>query len=455
MKQSLLIFGVVAVLLVGLWVMKNARNAREERELPFSGAEVYQPAFDPKTVTEVVIASPKVNIHCRKDKDAWQVVNVFGGMPADPNTVTTFLNSFTSVRGEMRSADPSLLKAYGVSDADGLRIQIFAAGKLLEDLYLGAKATQGKRDNFLRRAGSSVVYVIPDDVLNFLGIRPDAGKNEIDRDQWLDKKIMMVDTAAVTGLDITDGGKPLVALTKDAKGAWLSGIRYPFGVDTAKVNGYLDMLGNLRAFAVTAPEAFVFDDKSWTLKLKRATGEALAIQRGAKDDGTFYLKVSGKEYLYKVAVYHFSNLGKTAGDFFTTNPFGFDEKKVSLLKIDYAADKKKLELLHVEGKSGDGLEWKTAKGESFPAEKVEQIVQMLKNLPLLTPGVAQPRSDMVLSFSLRQDKETHDYRIRNNTFKDPQYACFPLMIDKLKPEFCLEEGQMRSLTAAVDALSRR
>ncbi len=445
MKRTLLIFILCAVVMGGLVLLKERGRVKEEKVEQIQVASsrmVFN--FEPLMITACTVRAGKETVQLKNEAGHWKVLNHFGGIEADNGVFLDFLTSLKAITTDERSNDPALFKSYALTDEEAIEVVISTNKGVAEDLLLGFKATD-KGNNFIRRKGSSKVYAVTEDILQYFGFGRDVVEKKFDLDQWLDKKVADVAVDAVEGLSVSEGGKTYADVFKGADGVWHFKSSYPYPIDAEKVKNYIQMINGQRGFAIVPADKVAWTPQDWTLTLRRKGAAPVVFRRKYSDKGEFYIREGEKPYAVQVAVYHFSNLDRNDGWFFADNPLRVDEDKVTELRFNAPGLKKK----EISVRKGAGAVWMTSRGTTFDAEKVKPAIQALKGLRIATSPLP-----------LRKDKEffsitsftpgVKEVRVFQPQQQADGAACFPLAVDKAAGNYCLDEGQVRNLSGALE-----
>ncbi len=449
MKKTLVIFVIFAVLMGGLVLLKDRARVNEEKaEQTVVASSRMKFDFEPFSVTTCTVRAGKETFELKKEEGQWKVVNRFGGINADAAVFLDFLTSLKNITTDERSNDPALFKSYALSDEEAIEVVIGTEKGTVEDLLLGFKATD-KGSNFIRRKGSAKVYAVTEDILRYFGFGKDVVEKKFDLDKWLDKRVLNVAVDTIEGLNVTEGGKIYADVLKDATGAWQFQSAYAYPIDVEKVKNYIQMINGQRGVAIVGADAVKWAPEDWTLTLRRKDAAPIVLRRKYNDKGEFFIREGEKPYAIRVAVYHFSNLDRNDGGFFGDDLFHIDETKVSEVRFNVPGLKKKETLTLKAGAAS----WTTAKGVSFDAEKVKNLIQAVKSMRLATSPVAFRKSSEFLTISITSALPG---RVEVKVLQPVQgangVACYPVLIDKVAGNYCLEDSTVRQFSGAVEAL---
>ncbi len=452
MRKTLVIFVIFAVLMGGLVLLKERARVKEQKvEETVVVSSRMKFDFEPFSVTMCTVRAGKETFELKKDEGQWKLVNRFGGINADAAVFLDFLTSLKNITTDERSNDPSLFKSYALTDEEAIEVVIGTEKGMIEDLLLGFKATD-KGSNFIRRKGSAKVYAVTEDILRYFGFGKDVAEKKFDLDKWLDKRVLNVGADAVEGLNITEGGKIYADVLKDAKGVWKFQSNYAYPIDGEKVKNYIQMISGQRGVAIVPADIVKWTPEDWTLTLRRKDAAPVVLRRKYSDKGEFFIREGEKPYAIRVAVYHFSNLDRNDGGFFADDLFHIDETKVSEVRFSVPGLKKKETLMQKAGATS----WVTAKGVSFDVEKVKALIQAVKGMRLTTSPVAFRKTSEFLTISITS---TLPGRVEVKVFQPQQgangVACYPVLVDKVTGNYCLEDSTVRQFSGAVEALYQK
>lgn len=201
-----LILGLSAAgLLYRKAVRTQADQARAVTLHRFANADV-----DAAAVTSVELASPdKATVRLDKGAGGW-VVTSLDGVPANAASVEHLVTLLATLDGELRSTDAASLTEYGLDDGQALRLTLRQGDRDTLRLLLG-KADL--RQAFVRRDGSTEVYVVPGSVSGQAGIRNGTPGAQF----WIETKLLAVDPDDVRELRVSvPGGESVLTRVEPA-----------------------------------------------------------------------------------------------------------------------------------------------------------------------------------------------------------------------------------------------
>jgi hypothetical protein len=172
------------------------------REEPQRGiAELSLADVDPGAVDRVRIGADE-EISIEKKDDIWTL----DGLRADATAVERMVESLAAARSDdLTSRNPKRYAELEVDDQKGTRVRLFAGGKTVADVVIGAAARGG---SYVRSG---------DDVYAVSGIYRAAFRR--DREGWIERKVFFDEVDDVERVEVELAGAPPYALIAK-EGAW-------------------------------------------------------------------------------------------------------------------------------------------------------------------------------------------------------------------------------------------
>ncbi len=313
---------VLAVLVGGIFF----RQQQVHRGVVSEDYAVLDFTFDNERAVKIMVSrGGKAELTAVKNSTGWTLPDLWN-TKADSEKVESFLKELATVRGELRADDASLLADFGITDESALSIQLADdQGTVLADLRVGDKRA-GPASVFIRRAGSSAVFLADVDLFRLLGVYSADIKEPLQPRLWADLEPLSFRPADLTGLEGIryEGGKPITALqlkreTGENKPWTFVNTYGHFSLDAAKVEAFIQALSTLRASSVVDPAgSYGFDTPALQFKIQAAEKLAMfTLGNASADQKSRYLRVDGDASVYEVAKFTFEDLLADDGRFFT------------------------------------------------------------------------------------------------------------------------------------------
>jgi len=330
---------IFAVLVGGILI----RQQQVHRGLETEADSALDFSFDRVQTAKISVSrGGKAELTAAKTAAGWVLPELWNAK-ADSEKIETFLNSFSGVRGELRSNDDALLPDFGIDDAAALSLQFAdAQGTILADFKVGT-VRAGAASVFLRRAGSPAVFLAETDLFRLFGVYGEAVSEPLQPRLWADLEPLQFRAADLQGLESRryDGTKPLDGLQlKKEPGEnkpWAFVKSYsPFTIDSAKADHYAQSLSMIRASGVADPSgSYGFETPALELKIQTAE-KTLTLTAGKEspDQKSRYLRVEGDASVYEVARFIFEDLLADDSRFFSAGLPGIDQTVVEAVTLN-------------------------------------------------------------------------------------------------------------------------
>ncbi len=212
-KRNLIVLALVVVALVAISIIQKA--AQRQRTSRPATAAVLDHEVDRDALQRLEIArGDSVAVVLTRGPSGWEVASRFH-QPANEQRVTTLLDDLSSLRGEFRSDAAGVLADYGLSDSTAVVIRGYGSDPDSAPLFALEVGDRpgGATGDFVRRAGSSAVFLSSKGVLNDLGLY--SGPGLPDPKHFLDLEAFKVPRDDVDALRLYQDGKLTLALAKE------------------------------------------------------------------------------------------------------------------------------------------------------------------------------------------------------------------------------------------------
>jgi len=128
-------------------------------------------------------------IHLAREEEGWVVRSKFNA-PAQESKVNELLDQLAGLKGELRSSSKEVLEDYGITDEGAVHLVLFdAEGEEIEHLLLG-KRGPAWNETFVRRSGSSDVYLVGENLRNPFGLYAEDDSQAPESKTWCDLVLM-------------------------------------------------------------------------------------------------------------------------------------------------------------------------------------------------------------------------------------------------------------------------
>ena len=300
-RNILILTLVLAVLGGGLWYRKAAR--RGENVLTAQSLHGFVEPGLAASVDAVELARPgSATVRLEKRAGRW-VIPVLGGAPANEGSVGRMLDAVAALRGELRSADPSVLADYGLQDDQATILSLEAGGRETARLLLGKGDF---RNVFVRAAGSPEAYAAPGSILGQIG----ALGPTLSAQFWIDGTLAALSGDAVREIRLTAPGLEAVLSRRVSSGGDSAnatrGVEWDFrqskgkGLDRARMEGVLAALERVPVTEAVYPAQT--GPSFPTHRLEAVTEAGTTVLEGAPEgDRGFLVRVAGSPHLYRMA----------------------------------------------------------------------------------------------------------------------------------------------------------
>lgn len=478
-ERNLIILCVIFAVLVGLVFVK--KGMKPQVPTTEEAADIIASPVSADDITEVIVRlgdggggdedNPR-RVHLLKEDGQWAVKTRYG-VHANDKAITPVLDQLDQLKGELRSKKEGLFSDYGIEDEQAVHVELRRGDAEAAHVVIGTKKA-GYRNNFVRLAGTSAVYLVNENLLGAFGVRGEGEDQKLDADKWVDKRIARIDADGVTAVAITkikDGAEEEVIHLKkeevDGKKQWQSVKPYAFGLSASKIKRMIETFNNTYAREVIAPaEEGGFDAPGWTGVFTLENGEQTKIVRGSKDaDGNnYYVRREGAGYDYLVPVSTFDSREKQQGDIFAGNPLKVEEGNVESIEVrdidgkkEFRASKKEppeTAEAPAEEKTGEPQSkkedvWETPGGEAVETAKVRDIITKIKGFNVeMVPRPASSLKNM-LTIRVTKEGETKEYAVSKDIKLDNGKECHFLTVNADSQGYCVSKSQVTALQSAL------
>lgn len=327
-KQLLVLGAILVVLAIGVAVNALRRPPELTREL-------YTPLhllLNLDEVQKILIAKGETPfVELKRAAKGWILPGLWQAR-ADSTKVERLLEAVRTAKGELRADDKALLDDFGITAEQAFQIAFQnGAGDELLKLHIGSKKPD-YRSVFLRKKGSSRVYLVDENLLGDIGLYGNVSERKPKAEFWAEMTILpdlvpeevkaielwrfkkgkaskVVHLVRTAPLEGKDEGWRFVEEKEGSK------------VDTEKVKDFLQSLASWQAQEVVAPETGgdVWEVIDWKALLTLEEGHlilmAKAPEEKEKEVTYFLLRASGRKPVFQVSQYSLEDFDLEADDF--------------------------------------------------------------------------------------------------------------------------------------------
>ncbi len=277
------LLGALAVVVL-VWVGVSFFSGRKGKPAGSGAVTAFFDGLNPTAVQAVHIVGPKDTIVLRQQSGAWTV----NGASTDSARLARFWSELKSVDvRDLVASNPDNYGRLGVA-ADSTWKLTFDLGGGSRTLYVGG-AGPTYTTAYVRLPDADGVYTLDG------GLRLSVVSTA---DDWRNKKVVAVDSAAVDHLDVDRDGHRYQLVRRDSTWTLEGG----GAVDTAVVRNMLSELSDLRATGFYQPGDSLAAPGGSVVALN-GMGDTLAALTVGAGEGNRWMRSRGDSTLYKVAAY--------------------------------------------------------------------------------------------------------------------------------------------------------
>lgn len=317
--KKLLILVSIAVIAILAIVFNEKLSSKKpsEKSLKF---------FDDK-IGSFVIKDSTGSVTIRKKGDVWVVSNDKSSSkeyPTDSASVAVALEKISGMkRSVLISENRDKQSLFEVDSSKGLFLEVFdLSAKSKGAMFIG-KSGPDWNSNYVRLTSSDQVYTVEG------GIRY-SFFTELNR--WRDKVMMSFDKESAKTITMVTKNGSAINLTKaDSGKGWNLIAPVQSTAKADEVDGILSTLSRLNATdfqdSLISDTALGFTKPELTISVGFANGSKKLSIGAKRSDGNYYAMIEGKETVYIVGQYDFSNLNKDLNTLKEEPPKAADTKK--------------------------------------------------------------------------------------------------------------------------------
>ncbi len=329
-KQIIILSVIFGALVLGI-VLKSWVRAASDRAGSRPDDRAVLTEFDPGKLERILIerGNPPYTLELAKENGVWKVKSLWHAK-ADPEKMEKFIQTFRSLRGELRGSEKKLWPDFGIQDTEAFSIKFFGAGDmLLQDLRLGTRQA-GNSGFFLRKADRDEVYLTDMNIEELWGIYADLKDNNPTALFWADLGLFDLDPEKVTKIALYelkgDEKNRMVGLerVKDPSDPLKSSWKFLRGDTTSppdpdKVLKFIAAMNSIKAEKVLDPqgEGYDLEKPAWQL-IVTADGKKTILNAGARNEkeDIVYVKRPGDPAVLGLKTSFFGDLNVDDTHFF-------------------------------------------------------------------------------------------------------------------------------------------
>jgi len=285
-----------------------------------------------------------------KVDDAWRVTSQFNA-PAKAETVTEYLEKLVGLKGEYRAKAGSdeELASWQLKDDEAFHVAAYEGDAEEPAVHVLVGKAPGSRSVFLRQEGAMEVFQEATNLRRDAGVYEDGVEAKPEPDHWLDKDVLKLDQAQVTGVSLTYPDKALAweqrevpqetpepEATEDGEEAAPTPPPAPVyewalasgGLDgeTAKETATTNILTKLAGLTATdvadpdTPAEWGLEAPAFRCEATLKEGDAVVLEAGRPDPaGDAYVRVASADppVVYQVSSWNFEQLFPQGEDLYT------------------------------------------------------------------------------------------------------------------------------------------
>ncbi len=456
-KNLVFFFIVLAVLLAVVFIKRITRPKVPTAE---QWADIVPQSVNNDNITDCLISLGEKQVHLLKKDNNW-FIDDKQKVYADKVKINFLLGQIDSLQGELRSDEGSILADYGISNKQGVHIQLKNKAKEICHIVIGTKKA-GWKKNFVRLNSSNAVYIADGDMLSALGLYGDIESENLKPDQWLDKQILHFAQDKIKSVKLEKGKDMFMNIEKaadDKNSEWKTIKDYSQKIDQSKITGFLKLLSELRAGSfASAEESKKFKSSSWKMSIGLDDGTAIILERGQQKSGNYYLKVSDKDYLFKIPEYTLNRIDQTDGDFFTNNPLDIKQKDIEQIMINDAENKKEISLFKQtadKDKENKTAGWVSDQGIVFKENEVNDFLKSIEKLRMHTISRKTKNAGKALIVRFKTKDSSLKITIEKDTDFDNWKQMHYLTVKGDPNVYFIDKNHMSALKTAVLGLVRQ
>jgi hypothetical protein len=329
-KQIIILSVIFGALLFGI-VLKSWVRAAADRAGSRPDDRAVLAEFDPGKLERILIerGNPPYTLELAKENGVWKVKSLWHAK-ADPEKLEKFIQTFRSLKGELRGSEKKLWPDFGIQDTEAFSIKFFGTGDaLLQDLRLGTRQA-GNSGFFLRRADRDEVYLADMNIEELLGIYADLKDNSPTALFWADLGLFDLDPEKVTKITLYDlnGAEKIRMLGLERVADPQDPLKFSWKflredmsspIDPDKVVKFIAAMNSIRAEKVLDPQGdgYGLEKPAWQL-IVTVDGKKMILNAGARNEKeeTIYVKRSGDSSVFGLKTSFWGDLNVDDTHFF-------------------------------------------------------------------------------------------------------------------------------------------
>jgi hypothetical protein len=147
-------------------------------------------------------AETEPRVRLERTEAGWRVASAWNA-PADGEAVADFLETVTTLRGEIRSEAEGASETFGLEEDAALRVRLYTAGEEAPAFELLVGKTLGFEASFVRVQGSDRVYRVNENLRSAVGLWSQDRTAEAKSTHWLETRVYPdLDADAIRRIEI-------------------------------------------------------------------------------------------------------------------------------------------------------------------------------------------------------------------------------------------------------------
>lgn len=252
---------------------------------------------DASSVRRVQIVTAGTSVDLARSGDSWTA----NGFPADPAAVTRLLEVLPDLEiGDLTATNPSNHARMGVASGSATAVTFTLAEG--ERAILVGKGGQRFGTAYVRLPDSDEVYLMDGDLL---------GQTARSLDQWRDRTMIALDTAAVARVEVVRRGERYTLMRGDSTWTLEGGPE----AQASAVSGVLAELSSLVATGFLAEgDSIAGLDLEATTRAFSENGDLLGVITVGAGEGDRWARTTTDEYVYRVSSFRAGRIAPARED---------------------------------------------------------------------------------------------------------------------------------------------
>ncbi len=327
--KKLIVLVVALVAVIGLIVIAEKAGGSKSS----GGADGFFPGVTAEKIGAVTIADRKDTLTVKRKGDIWIVTDAVAGGPsaqplarnasadgqksdpaqaydADSASVQAMIEKLENMKkGDIISNNPEKQEVFEVDSANGVLVTVFDRDdKQLGSFRIG-KSGPDWSSHYVRSIGSDEVYSVGGSIRHAFFT---------DLKRWRDKTVLSFEPASAQRITLAKKGAEPIVLEKSLDSLnqpqWeiTSPEKHP--ASKQEVGNLVNKLSSLKttgwASDTVSAEALSFEEPELRATVLLENGDEKILTVGGEADGKFFVRVAGRDVVYRIAEYTISDIDK-------------------------------------------------------------------------------------------------------------------------------------------------